>query len=576
MSAQQMLSARTPREVEPAPRTTLELLRAADPRRLMTVGVILVVAVLSLVPTVYLIIGAFSDGDDYTLQGFRDAYFDNPQMGQLIANSFQFAGGAAFLSMVLGTTLAFLYARTDVAFKPLIFASSVMPLLVPPLHYAISWMILAGPSNGILTSLPGLGFLDIYSMWGMIWVQGILFTPLAFLMMSAALVGMDPSLEESARASGATWPQVFRRVTGPLLRPALIGAALLMFVQMIDSFEIPALIGLRERKFVFTSQIYYALQQGGNSTEAGALAIGLLLIAIVSLLLARLAMKGGVKATITGKAFRPQQIPLRGFRPVAGVFVLVYTLVAFVLPLSALLYTSLLPYYQAPSGQALEAMSFDNYTALREVGGLLTSVKNSLIVSSLSATGVMVLTVTTALLMMRRLGRGTQRLLDGLLFVPVVMPGIILGLATSYIFLRVDLPVYGTLWIFVIAFLSRYMPWGSRFSQAAVGQVAVELEDAALVGGATKFQAFRRILLPLVFSGVLAGWIYVFVLSFREVSAAILLYSPDSQVISVLMWQMANSGDLPTLAALGILLISFLSVVILVVRRLGGEITMQR
>ena len=544
-------------------------------RRGVTALVVLIVAVLSLVPAIYLVIGAFSVDGAFTWSGFREAYVENDHLGWLLANSFEFACGATLVSLALGSALAFLQTRTDVPFKPLIFASSVMPLLVPPLQYATGWMILAGPGNGVLTNLPGLGGLNVYGMGGMIVVQGLLSTPLAFLMVSSALVGMDPSLEESARASGASWPEVFRKVTLPLLRQAMLGAALLMFVQMIDSFEIPAILGLRSRTYVFTSQIYFSLQQGGNPAEAGAIGLGLLVIAITALLLSRLATRRGSTATITGKAFRPRLVPLRGARWIAGAFVIVYTVIAFVLPLLALVYTALLPYYQAPSSAAFHAMSLHNFTALKDLDGLDSSLRNSLVVAAVSATGVSIITLISSWLMARWMGPRLQRVMDSLLFMPIVMPGIILGLAVSYIFLRISIvPVYGTLWIFVVAFLSRYLPWGSRFSNAAVTQVSVELEEAGLVSGASRLDVFRRVLLPLVFSSIVAGWLYIFVLAFREVSAAILLYSPDTQVVSVLMWQMANSGDLPSLAALGVLLIAVLSIVTFLVRKLGGGVGM--
>ncbi|MGP3945466.1 MULTISPECIES: ABC transporter permease [Streptomyces] len=570
----------------PAPRpgllTRLRRKRLST-QTLLVGGAVIVVGYLAVVPLGYLIHDTFldADGSGISLDAFSRAYGGNSQSGDMLLNSLWFALGSAALALILGTTLAYIQVRTDTPFKSLFFAASLVPLIVPGILYSTSWIFLGDPQSGLLNALlfkplTGTSPVNIYSVWGMIWVQGLHLSPVAFLLMVAAFRAMDPSLEESAAMSGASRLTVLRRITVPLVRPALISAALLMFVQSLESFEVPALLGLQNGIYVFTSRIYFVLRSYPTDYgAAGAYAIGLLLIAAAGVLLSSWLQRSSRNfQTVTGKAFRPRPVELGRARPVVGAAVILYFLITVVLPVAVLVYASLLKYYAAPSAETLSSLTFDNYRQVFDMPLAFTALKNSLILGLGAATVVMLLTSVVSWVVLRTKARG-RRFLDLLAFTPIVIPGLVLGLALAFVYLRMPLPIYGTLLILLVSYCTRYLPYGMRYSSAAMAQMAPELEESAAVSGASWFQTFRRVLLPLMSSGILAGWVYILVVSFRELSSTILLYSPGKEVLSVLIWEQFENGQFTTLAALGVCMVLLLVVLVALAYRLGARFGLQ-
>ncbi|MFJ9030535.1 ABC transporter permease [Streptomyces sp. NPDC102274] len=550
---------------------------------LLVGGAVLIVGYLALVPLGYLIHDTFlnTTGSGVSFGAFSRAYGGNSQAGSMLLNSLGFALGSAALALVLGTVLAYVQVRTDTPFKGLFFAASMVPLIVPGILYATSWIFLGDPSSGVINTLIlkplfGISPVNIFSVWGMIWVQGLHLAPVTFLLMVAAFRAMDPSLEESAAMSGARRLTVLRRITVPLLRPAMISAALLMFVQSLESFEVPGLLGLQNGIYVFTSRIYFVLRAYPiDYGAAGALAIGLLVIAAAGVLLSGWLQRSSRNfQTVTGKAFRPRPVDLGRARPWVGAGVIVYFLVTVVLPVAVLVYASLLKYYAAPSRETLSSMSLENYSEVLHMPLAFTALKNSLIVGVGAATAVMLLTSVVSWVVLRTRAPG-RRVLDLLAFTPIVIPGLVLGLALSFVYLRMPLPIYGTLLILLVSYCTRYLPYGMRYSSAAMAQMSPELEESAAVSGASWFQTFRRVLLPLMSSGILAGWVYILVVSFRELSSTILLYSPGKEVLSVLIWEQFENGQFTTLAALGVCMVLILVLLVSIAYRLGARFGLQ-
>ncbi|WP_046494908.1 ABC transporter permease [Streptomyces odonnellii] len=550
---------------------------------LLVGGAVVIVGYLALVPLGYLIHDTFlnSTGTGVSFGAFSRAYGGNSQAGSMMLNSLGFALGSAALALVLGTVLAYIQVRTDTPFKGLFFAASLVPLIVPGILYATSWIFLGDPSSGVINTLIfqplfGTAPVNIFSVWGMIWVQGLHLAPVTFLLMVAAFRAMDPSLEESAAMSGARRLTVLRRITVPLLRPAMISASLLMFVQSLESFEVPGLLGLQNGIYVFTSRIYFVLRAYPiDYGAAGALAIGLLVIAAAGVLLSGWLQRSSRNfQTVTGKAFRPRPVDLGRARPWVGAGVIVYFLVTVVLPVAVLVYASLLKYYAAPSRKTLSSMSLENYSEVLHMPLAFTALKNSLIVGIGAATAVMLLTSIVSWVVLRTRAPG-RRVLDLLAFTPIVIPGLVLGLALSFVYLRMPLPIYGTLLILLVSYCTRYLPYGMRYSSAAMAQMSPELEESAAVSGASWFQTFRRVLLPLMSSGILAGWVYILVVSFRELSSTILLYSPGKEVLSVLIWEQFENGQFTTLAALGVCMVLILVLLVSIAYRLGARFGLQ-
>jgi len=549
----------------------------ATPRTLVVGGVLIVVGYLAVVPLVYLLHDTFTGPTGFSLGAFTRAYTANSQAGQMMLNSLEFAVGSGALALCLGTLLAYVQVRTDAPLKGLFFAASLVPLIIPGILYAAAWIFLADPRIGLINvvlfqPILGHGLFNTFSMWGMIWVQGLHLAPIAFLLMGAAFRSMDPALEEAALMAGAPRRVLLRRITMPLVRPAIVSAVLLMFVQSLESFEVPGLLGLQNGIYVFTSRIYFVLRQFPiDYGAAGAYALGLLAFAVVGVAASGwLSRNARGYQTVTGKAFRPRPMELGRARPVVGALVVLFFAVAVVLPVAVLVYTSLLRFYSAPSLESLRTMSLANYRAVLHMPLATTALRNSVLLGVGAATVVMFLTAVASWVVVRTRAMG-RRLLDLVTFTPLVVPGLVLGLALSFVYLRTSLPIYGTLWILLIAYATRYLPYGMRYAGAAMAQTSGELEESAHICGASWWQTFRRVLVPLASSGILAGWVYILVVSFRELSSSILLYSPGKEVLSILIWEQFENGQFTTLAAIGVCMVAILVLLVLVAYRLGAR-----
>jgi iron(III) transport system permease protein len=546
------------------------------PKLIIIAAVAGAIGYLALVPLYYLLWGTFFDANGFTLDGFASAYGDE-RIGGLVANSLWFAGGSAVLALTVGTGLAYLNVRTDVPFKALFFAASIIPLIIPGILYTIAWIFLASPEIGLLNKALepafGSGAFDVFTVWGMIWVEGLHLSPIVFLLMMAAFRSMDPALEESALMCGATRLQVFRKITLPLTRPAIVAAVLIMTVRSLESFEVPALLGLQNGIYVFTSRIYFVLRTyPPDLAAAGALALGLLVLAMIGVAISDIVGRSGKNfQTVTGKGFRPRPMELGRWRPIMGSAIVLYFLLTVIAPLLVLLYTSLLKFYQAPSRTAFTSMSLDNYVELLHLKQATTALKNSLFLGIASATLVMVVMAIAAWIVVRSRIPGRQ-LVDQFAFVPLVIPGLVLGLALSFVYLRSPIPIYGTIFILLIAYVTRFMPYGMRYAVTSMHQISSELEESAQVSGASWWQTFRRVLLPLLSPGLLAGWIYILVVSFRELSSSILLYSPGTEVLSILIFEQYENGQFTVLSALGVVMVLALVVLVTVAYKLGARV----
>jgi iron(III) transport system permease protein len=555
-----------------------QIRRLLSARNLIVLLVVVVIAYLALVPLGFLVWTTFFQHGSPTLANFRSAY-SSVGLGTMALNSFEFAFGSSALAIVLGTVLAYLIVRTDVPFKPLMFAASLVPLIIPGILHTIAWIFIASPQIGVLNTwvikpLDGGHPFNVFSIPGMIVVEGIHLSPLVFLLMVAAFRSMDPSLEESAIMSGASLPTVFRRVTLPLVRPALYAAILIMVVRGLESFEVPAVLGLPAHIWVFTSQIWMALNDAiPNYGKAGAYAMSLLFLTTIGILLySRLSRHARSFQTVTGKGFRPHPVPLGRWRLPATLLILVYFCISVVLPVLVLLYASTQPYYSPPSHHTLTHMTLSNYPLEWRDPLIRHAVVNSLILGLAAATIVMAIAAVASWLVVRTTLPG-RWLVDHLAVTPLVIPGLVLGVAILSIYLRTGwLPVYGTLWILLIAYLTRYMPYGMRYASTSMFQVARELEESAEMSGAGWWHVFRRIVLPLLFPGFIAGWIYIMIVSLRELGSSVLLYSPGKEVLSIVLWEQYRDGLLPQVAALGVMLITGLVVLVMVAYKLGARI----
>jgi iron(III) transport system permease protein len=516
--------------------------------------------------------------DEFTFRYYRDLVREFQVVGPFL-NTLYFSAGSALLATLLGGLVAWIVTRTDAPLRGLGYFTAFASFGTPFILYTIGWLLLlgkAGPVNFWLKRLLGQTepVVNVYSMWGMIFVESLLWSPFVFLMLAAAFRSMDPSLEEASAACGARVWQTLRRISLRLMLPAFFSVTLLIFIRSFESFEIPALVGLPGDIRVLTTSIYLDAQKlPAQYGSAGAFSVLLMLVVAGTLYFYfRVIREGDRFQTVTGKGYRPALINLGKWRNPAAAGLLLYSFVLLVLPFFIILWASLLPFYIQPSFEGMSLFTLKNYITAIHYPKITESIKNSMLLGLGSASLVMALTTLASWILVRSKLRG-RWLLDLLTTLPLLFPGIVMGLAILRFYLLVPIPIYGTLWILLVAFVTRYIPYGIRYTHSGLLQLHRELEEAAYTSGASWSNCMRRIILPLLTPSFLGGWVFVFLLSAKELSMSILLVSPQTPVVSVAIYELWENGQVGELAAFSVIwsaiLVSVAIVYYLIARRSG-------
>jgi iron(III) transport system permease protein len=535
-----------------------------------------IIAFLSLYPTFFLFYGSLTDAPlgvpgNFTFQNYVRAYTD-PEAYPLLLNSFIFGIGASGLSIIFALTLAWITIRTNAPYRRLFELTAIVPNILPPILVSISWVMLLNPSNGLinagLVQVLGIekGPFNIYSMAGLIFVEGLILTPLAFLIIAAAMKSMDPSLEESAKTLGSNEFGIMRRITFPLLRPAILAAATLNFVRAIESFDTPAIIALPARIEVFTTKIWREALGSfpTNHNLAAAYGVGILGIALVFVYLyRRLTSQVESFSTVTGKGFRPHQIDLGRWRFAASGLALLLLIMLVVLPILVLILVAILPYYHVPTWDTWKNLTLDNFRYVWETARVHKAFLNSLFLALVGATACMILASLASYITVRSkiAGRG---IIEGLVFIPWAFPGTAMALGLLWAYVDFPIPVYATIWIILIAYVTRFLPYGLRAVTSTIIQIHKELEEASIVCGAGFMATFRRVLMPMMRPGVMAGWIILVTIFMREFSATLFLYSPGAEPLGPLLYFLYLDGMRGRVAAIG-LVISVISIILIAI-----------
>src|SRR3990170_9040140 len=544
-----------------------------------TVGVI--IAYLSLSPTLMLFYGSFRSApiglpSEFTLANYISAYSD-PLTYQLLINSFIFAGFSAIIATALATILAWISIRTNAPGRKFFELTAIVPNVFPPVMLAVSWTILLSPRTGLLNRLAmeifGLDAapLDIYSMWGMIYVEALITTPLAFLMVSASLYSMDPSLEESARVAGSSNLQIAWRITLPIVRPAVLASAMLNFVRAIESFDTPAIIALPARIEVFTTKIYREAIGAfpPNQNLAATYGVGLLLITMVFVYFyRRLTARSERYVTVTGRGYRPTIIDLGKWRYGASALAGLILILIVILPLLVMIYVSFVSYVHVPGARTWELLTLDNYRSNFGDTRTYRAFQNSIFLAVGGATLCMLLAALTAWVTTKSKARGLG-VIEALTFIPWAFPGTALAIGLLWTYVYMPLPIYGTLWILLIAYITRFLPYGLRTMTSTIVQLHDDLPQASMACGASFMTTFRRILLPLLRPGFLAGWIILATIFLREFSASVFLYSPGSEPLGPLLYHFYVDGNLGPMCSLALIVSVVCMSLIVIARRLG-------
>src|SRR6476469_5713365 len=498
----------------------------------------------------------------------------------LVVSAFKPSGllrdpGSTAVALVLGGALAWLVERTDLPAPTLVRALVILPMATPPFLLAISWIILLSPRTGVINSVLmqtfGLGTppFNIYSLGGMILVEGLALVPSAFLILAPAARNLDPSLEESALVSGANTGQLVFRIILPLLLPMLAGTAIFLMIVSFVVFDVPGTIGMPSRIFVLSSQIYSLVadsprgipEYGKVSAMALMFTVGLL---VLTLAYHRLMRHAGRFVTVTGRGYRPRPFALGRLRWVAIAGVGLYFLCAVLAPLLILLWNSLMPFQVPPSFAAAKMATLANHREFFSNPFIEAATINSIVVALVAATAVAALSLATAGVSIRTRAPG-RRAIDALAFLPLAMPGVLIATALVYVYLAVkSIPIYGTIWIIAVAYLTIYLSFGSRTMNGVVLQIHPELDEAARMSGAGLLATLRRVIVPLTTPGLAAVWIWVFAHCLRELTAALLLQGADNATLPTLLYTYWSGGETNKAAAVGVWLVRGLLAIVII------------
>jgi iron(III) transport system permease protein len=540
------------------------------------------VGFLTACPVVMLLLGSFSEGlgafGTLTLQKYLKSYTD-PALGEIVVQTIVFIIGSALVATVLALFMAYLNTRTNIPFKLLFQIISLVPMMIPHILFAVSWGILLNPSNGLINLVLKQAFnlqqspFNIYSLPGMILVEGLLDLPVAYLIIAPAMSSFDVSLEESSKVCGSSNLQTLFKITLPVLRPAILASVTLVAIRSLESFAVPSVLGMPGRIYLLSTHIYRIIATGFAADYGMAAAVGMsALVASVTLIILyrHLTSESERYVTISGRGYRPALIDLRSAKVPLFLIVGLLSCILIVLPVVVLLYTSLVPYSMVPSLKAFSMMSFKHWLAVLRDPVSLLSVKNSLFLGIIGATLGVVLTffVSYTIAKVRTSASG---ILESLSFLSFSFPGIVIGVGFMWFF--VQTPLYGTIWALLIGYIATYLPYGIRPLTSAFVQIHRDLEESSRIFGGGMLYTLRRIVVPLMVPGIASAWILMATMFVRELSVSVVLSRPGNEVLAVQILRFAEDGLWGKLSALGILMILVSTTLVLLASFAGGKLT---
>lgn len=549
-------------------------------RSALTLNLVIIVGFLTLCPVLMLLLGSFMEGfgefNGLTVQKYVTAYTD-PGLQEMLLNTLIFTLGSATVATTLALFLAYMNTRTNIPFKFAFKVISIVPMMIPHILFCVSWALLLNPSNGILNKLfielfglEGAPF-NIYSLWGMIMVEGLLDLPIAYLILAPAMQSFDVSLEESSKVCGASNWKTLLRITLPVLRPAILSAIILVIVRSLASFAAPSVLGIPGRIYVLPTHIYRMISTGFSADYGQAAAIGMSALAasIVLIYLYRyLTSESARFVTISGRGFKPSVIDLKQYKYPLFAVVGVLSFVLIVLPIIVLLYASFLPYIMVPSFKAFSMMSLQNWNEVLSDPISLLSLKNSLMLGIGGATLGVMLSILVAYVIVK-VRTKLAGVLESLSFLSFSFPGIVVGVGFMWFF--VQTPLYGTIWALLIGYIATYLPYGIRPMSSAFVQIHASLEESSRVSGAGAFTTMKRIVVPLLIPGIVSGWILMATMFVRELTLSVVLSRPGSEVLAVQILRFSEDGLWGQLSALGIMMIVISSSLVVIVTMIGNH-----
>ena len=542
--------------------------------------VLLLLAILTFLvayPLLTLLLGALTDTNP-VVEGFSLAHLSitnfltvlsNPNVGEALFNTLVACGGGTLIAVAIGLMFSWIVVRTNTPFKRFIAAASILPLFAPPLVAGVAWTILGSPKTGLINTMFKWLHLDLhvdfYSLPGLVFVFGIYYAPYVYMFTASALRNMDPSLEEAAEISGASAFATLFSVTFPLIMPAIISGMLLSFIVMLGIYGIPAVLGAPTNINVLTTYIFKLTNWSPPLyNTAAAVAIILMVVTGALVFLQQRVVSGRSYVTVAGKAYRPRNLDLGPWRWLTFGFGITYLIVVAVLPTLALIVAAFRKFMfirDAASLFDMKQYSLMHFHSIFDNPLTLNSIYNAVEVGVITALAGGALAFAIGYTIHRTHVPG-RRSIDLLSTLPVAIPGLVIGVAYLWAWIGIPGGLYGTLWILALAFIARFMPDTVKALSTSFLQIHRELEEAAWVCGTGMLRTIRTIVLPLASPGVIAAMTLLFVLAIRELGSSLFLYTSNTMVMSVLLLDYYEGGNLGKTAAFSLVQTVLLGVLI--------------
>jgi iron(III) transport system permease protein len=579
MSLMQTTSLRN--AVPQRPIATATRLSRFEPASLLWLAAMLALAALVVVPLVRLLISSFQSTDTgaLTLENYGIAW-GHPREWTALGNSLIYAIEVTLLSAVLAVPIAWSVSRTTMPAKGLVRALIIGAFITPPYLGAIGWILLAGPNAGWLNrawmAVTGAdsGFTNVYSFGGMVWVTALYAFPYIFVFTSAALDLVSTEMEEAANILGAGGVRTILRITLPLVLPAILGGAIIVFLDTIALFGTPAIIALPARIPTMTLILWQFFEFPVRAEAAAAYAIPLIVITLALVCMQRLLLGRKGYVALTGKGGGRRLTQLGAWRWLALGYALFVVGMAVILPYAALAQAAFSKAWGL--GFSWANLTLANFGAVLLQADSRDTIVHSFTYSAAAAFLTVALSLVIAYIVARRVTRGGG-VLSLLCMAPLVIPGIVLGVAFYATYAPPPVALYGTAAILVLGYTTRFLPIAYVNSQAGMRSLNPEMEEAVRILGGGRLRALAKVVVPLLKTNLVGSWLLVFIPATRELSTALFLVAAHTRVISVMMLDLSENGSFETLAALGfLLLIATVAIVLIGYKLVGRDFMLRR
>lgn len=540
--------------------------------RFLTILCFVILFVIVLVPVVMIFYVTFFNDGHFDLSMIKKVIIDVDNVGAMW-NTIKVAAGATIIGTLMGLFFAWLLGRSDIPTKGLMKAMFTIPYMFPPFFGAMAWDLMLNSRRGyinkwIFQTFGIRSLFNINSIGGIIFVECCYYFPFVYMQVVNALERMDPTLEESARIAGAGQWHVIRKITIPLVTPAISAGALLILTSSLAHFGVPSMLGFSNNIYTLPTRIYQLFYRATGSfdgiREGSALSILLILVVVLALLLQKYILRAGSYDIIKGKSTRPMLIKLRGAKVPLLIISYISLFVIVIMPLAMIILVGFLKAYGLPL--AFENFTLDNYKdVLFNNTMVIDSIKNSIFLAFSAGIICMFLGVMVAYVIVKIKPRGSM-LLELLSLLPYAIPGIVMAIGVILTWSgRFGVNLYNTIWIILVAYLARYLSFSMKSASASLQQVHPSLEEASRSCGASHFESLKDITIPLIRPAMVSGFFLIFLPAMRELTTSVLLYGPYTRTLGVAIFSLRNDGYITTasaLAAIAIVLIIVLNTIV--------------